>query len=146
MGKYMIFVIVIVILTIITMVQFTREKKDNIQNNNINGSINGMNSSNNNITTSSYSGKFYMPIEDVFKITSKGVVLTGKIEKGSVRLGDKVEVLLDDNRKIQTTVLGIEMLTKLKEVVYAGDNVGILIGEQVKEKNVKYVAVQRVSE
>ena len=146
MGKYMIFVIVIVILTIITMVQFTREKKDNIQNNNINGSINGMNSSNNNITTSSYSGKFYMPIEDVFKITSKGVVLTGKIEKGSVRLGDKVEVLLDDNRKIQTTVLGIEMLTKLKEVVYAGDNVGILIGEQVKEKNVKYVAVQSVSE
>ena len=145
MGKYMIFVIVIVILTIITMVQFTREKKDNIQNN-MNGSTNGMNSSNNNITTSSYSGKFYMPIEDVFKITSKGVVLTGKIEKGTVRLGDKVEVLLDDNRKIQTTVLGIETLTKLKEVAYAGDNVGILIGEQVKEKNVKYVAVQSVSE
>ena len=145
MGKYMIFVIVIVILTIITMVQFTREKKDNIQNNNMNGSTNGMNSSNN-ITTSSYSGKFYMPIEDVFKITSKGVVLTGKIEKGTVRLGDKVEVLLDDNRKIQTTVLGIETLTKLKEVAYAGDNVGILIGEQDKEKNVKYVAVQSVSE
>ena len=145
MGKYMIFVIVIVILTIITMVQFTREKKDNIQNN-MNGSTNGMNSSNNNITTSSYSGKFYMPIEDVFKITSKGVVLTGKIEKGTVRLGDKVEVLLDDNRKIQTTVLGIETLTKLKEVTYAGDNVGILIGEQDKEKNVKYVAVQSVSE
>lgn len=145
MGKYMIFVIVIVILTIITMVQFTREKKDNIQNN-MNGSTNGMNSSNNNITTSSYSGKFYMPIEDVFKITSKGVVLTGKIEKGTVRLGDKVEVLLDDNRKIQTTVLGIETLTKLKEVAYAGDNVGILIGEQDKEKNVKYVAVQSVSE
>ena len=141
----MIFVIVIVILTIITMVQFTREKKDNIQNN-MNGSTNGMNSSNNNITTSSYSGKFYMPIEDVFKITSKGVVLTGKIEKGTVRLGDKVEVLLDDNRKIQTTVLGIETLTKLKEVAYAGDNVGILIGEQDKEKNVKYVAVQSVSE
>ena len=141
MGKYMIFVIVIVILTIITMVQFTREKKDNI-----NGSNNGMNSSNNNITTSSYSGKFYMPIEDVFKITSKGVVLTGKIEKGILRLGDKVEVLLDDNRKIQTTVLGIETLTKLKEVAYAGDNVGILIGEQDKEKNVKYVAVQSVSE
>lgn len=146
MGKYMIFVIVIVILTIITMVQFTREKKDNIQNNNMNGSTNGMNSSNNNITTSSYSGKFYMPIEDVFKITSKGVVLTGKIEKGTLRLGDKVEVLLDDNRKIQTTVLGIETLTKLKEVAYAGDNVGILIGEQVKEKNVKYVAVQSISE
>ena len=141
MGKYMIFVIVIVILTIITMVQFTREKKDNIQNNNMNGSTNGMNSSNNNITTSSYSGKFYMPIEDVFNITSKGVVLTGKIEKGTLRLGDKVEVLLDDNR-----VLGIETLTKLKEVAYAGDNVGILIGEQVKEKNVKYVAVQSVSE
>lgn len=146
MGKYMIFVIVIVILTIITMVQFTKEKKDNIQNNNMNGSNNGMNSSNNNITTSSYSGKFYMPIEDVFKITSKGVVLTGKIEKGILRLGDKVEVLLDDNRKIQTTVLGIETLTKLKEVAYAGDNVGILIGEQDKEKNVKYVAVQSVSE
>ena len=146
MGKYMIFVIVIVILAIITMVQFTREKKYNIQNNNMNGSTNGMNSSNNNITTSSYSGKFYMPIEDVFKITSKGVVLTGKIEKGTLRLGDKVEVLLDDNRKIQTTVLGIETLTKLKEVAYAGDNVGILIGEQDKEKNVKYVAVQSVSE
>ena len=146
MGKYMIFVIVIVILTIITKVQFTREKKDNIQNNNMNGSTNGMNSSNNNITTSSYSGKFYMPIEDVFNITSKGVVLTGKIEKGTLRLGDKVEVLLDDNRKIQTIGLGIETLTKLKEVAYAGDNVGILIGEQVKEKNVKYVAVQSVSE
>ena len=146
MGKYMIFVIVIVILTIITMVQFTREKKDNIQNNNMNGSTNGMNSSNNNITTSSYSGKFYMPIIDVFTIYSRGMVVTGKIESGSVRVGDKVEVVLDDNRKIQTTVLGIETLTKLKEVAYAGDNVGILIGEQVKEKNVKYVAVQSVSE
>ena len=144
MGKYMIFVIVIIILTIITMVQFTREKKDNIQNNNMNGSINGMNSSNNNITTSSYSGKFYMPIEDVFKITSKGVVLTGKIEKGTLRLGDKVEVLLDDNRKIQTTVMAVEMLRKVVKDASVGDNVGILLSEIKKEDNVKYIALKSI--
>ena len=136
MGKGMIFLIVILILIIITIVQFIREKNDDIQKNN----------SIDDVKLVSYGGRFYMKIIDVFTIYSRGMVVTGEIESGSVRVGDKVEVVLDDNRKIQTTVLGIEMLTKLKEVAYAGDNVGILIGEQVKEKNVKYVAVQSVSE
>lgn len=134
MGKGMIFLIVILILIIITIVQFIREKNDDIQKNN----------SIDDVKLVSYGGRFYMKIIDVFTIYSRGMVVTGKIESGSVRVGDKVEVVLDDNRKIQTTVMAVEMLRKVVKDASVGDNVGILLIEIKKEDNVKYIALKSI--
>lgn len=134
MGKGMIFLIVILILIIITIVQFIREKNDDIQKNN----------SIDDVKLVSYGGRFYMKIIDVFTIYSMGMVVTGKIESGSVRVGDKVEVVLDDNRKIQTTVMAVEMLRKVVKDASVGDNVGILLSEIKKENNVKYIALKSI--
>ena len=134
MGKGMIFLIVILILIIITIVQFIREKNDDIQKNN----------SIDDVKLVSYGGRFYMKIIDVFTIYSRGMVVTGKIESGSVRVGDKVEVVLDDNRMIQTTVMAVEMLRKVVKDASVGDNVGILLSEIKKEDNVKYIALKSI--
>ena len=134
MGKGMIFLIVILILIIITIVQFIREKNDDIQKNN----------SIDDVKLVSYGGRFYMKIIDVFTIYSRGMVVTGKIESGSVKVGDKVEVVLDDNRKIQTTVMAVEMLRKVVKDASVGDNVGILLSEIKKEDNVKYIALKSI--
>ena len=134
MGKGMIFLIVILILIIITIVQFIREKNDDIQKNN----------SIDDVKLVSYGGRFYMKIIDVFTIYSRGMVVTGKIESGSVRVGDKVEVVLDDNRKIQTIVMAVEMLRKVVKDASVGDNVGILLIEIKKEDNVKYIALKSI--
>ena len=134
MGKGMIFLIVILILIIITIVQFIREKNDDIQKDN----------SIDDVKLVSYGGRFYMKIIDVFTIYSMGMVVTGKIESGSVRVGDKVEVVLDDNRKIQTTVMAVEMLRKVVRDASVGDNVGILLSEIKKENNVKYIALKSI--
>lgn len=134
MGKGMIFLIVILILIIITIVQFIREKNDDIQKNN----------SIDDVKLVSYGGRFYMKIIDVFTIYSRGMVVTGKIESGSVIVGDKVEVVLDDNRKIQTTVMAVEMLRKVVKDASVGDNVGILLSEIKKEDNVKYIALKSI--
>lgn len=134
MGKGMIFLIVILILIIITIVQFIREKNDDIQKNN----------SIDDVKLVSYGGRFYMKIIDVFTIYSRGMVVTGKIESGSVRVGDKVEVVLDDNIKIQTTVMAVEMLRKVVKDASVGDNVGILLSEIKKEDNVKYIALKSI--
>lgn len=134
MGKGMIFLIVILILIIIMIVQFIREKNDDIQKNN----------SIDDVKLVSYGGRFYMKIIDVFTIYSRGMVVTGKIESGSVRVGDKVEVVLDDNRKIQTTVMAVEMLRKVVKDASVGDNVGILLSEIKKEDNVKYIALKSI--
>ena len=134
MGKGMIFLIVILILIIITIVQFIREKNDDIQKNN----------SIDDVKLVSYGGRFYMKIIDVFTIYSRGMVVTGKIESGSVKVWDKVEVVLDDNRKIQTTVMAVEMLRKVVKDASVGDNVGILLSEIKKEDNVKYIALKSI--
>lgn len=134
MGKGMIFLIVILILIIITIVQFIREKNDDIQKDN----------SIDDVKLVSYGGRFYMKVIDVFTIYSRGMVVTGKIESGSVRVGDKVEVVLDDNRKIQTTVMAVEMLRKVVKDASVGDNVGILLSEIKKEDNVKYIALKSI--
>ena len=134
MGKGMIFLIVILILIIITIVQFIREKNDDIQKNN----------SIDDVKLVSYGGRFYMKIIDVFTIYSRGMVVTGKIESGSVKVGDKVEIVLDDNRKIQTTIMAVEMLRKVVKDASVGDNVGILLSEIKKENNVKYIALKSI--
>nr|YP_009170356.1 Elongation factor Tu [Babesia orientalis]ALE29354.1 Elongation factor Tu [Babesia orientalis] len=69
---------------------------------------------------------FLMPVEDSFSITGRGVVATGKIERGSVNIGDKLELLGYDNSKL-TSVLNIEMFNKSLPQAESGDNVGILL-------------------
>ncbi len=69
---------------------------------------------------------FLMPVEDVFTITGRGTVLTGKVERGQVKINDEVEIVgIRDTQK--TTVTGIEMFRKLLDYAEAGENVGILI-------------------
>ncbi len=69
---------------------------------------------------------FLMPIEDVFTITGRGTVVTGRIERGKINVGDEVEIIgLGDTRK--TTVTGIEMFRKLLDEGLAGDNIGALL-------------------
>ena len=71
--------------------------------------------------------KFLMPIEDVFTITGRGTVGTGRIERGKVKVGTEVEIvgMADTTRKV--TVTGVEMFRKLLDEGQAGDNVGLLI-------------------
>jgi len=69
---------------------------------------------------------FLMPIEDVFTITGRGTVVTGRIEQGKVKVGDKIEIIGMDNNK-ETTVTGVEMFRKLMDEGEAGDNVGVLV-------------------
>jgi len=70
---------------------------------------------------------FLMPIEDVFTITGRGTVVTGRIEQGTIHTGDKVE-LVGIRDEIQTTVCtGVEMFRKIMDEGQAGDNVGLLL-------------------
>jgi len=75
---------------------------------------------------------FLMPIEDVFSITGRGTVVTGRIEQGKVSVGDTVEIVgLADTSS--TTVTGVEMFRKLLDSGEAGDNVGVLLRGTKKE-------------
>ena len=75
---------------------------------------------------------FLMPIEDVFTITGRGTVVTGRIEQGVVKVGDSVEIV--GIRDTQTTVCtGVEMFKKLLDQGQAGDNVGVLLRGTKKE-------------
>ena len=67
-----------------------------------------------------------MSIEDLFSITGRGTVATGRIERGSVKIGDTIEIIGIRNTK-STTVTGIEMFQKTLKEGFAGDNVGILL-------------------
>jgi len=69
---------------------------------------------------------FLMPVEDVFSITGRGTVATGRIERGVVKVGDKVERVGIKETK-DTVVTGVEMFRKLLDVAEAGDNVGLLL-------------------
>lgn len=70
---------------------------------------------------------FLMPVEDVFTITGRGTVVTGRVERGIVKVGDNVEIvgLQDEPRK--TVVTGVEMFRKLLDQGQAGDNIGVLL-------------------
>ncbi|MGN1385378.1 MAG: elongation factor Tu [Bacillus sp. (in: firmicutes)] len=70
---------------------------------------------------------FMMPVEDVFSITGRGTVATGRVERGQVKVGDVVEIVgLADEAK-STTVTGVEMFRKLLDYAEAGDNIGALL-------------------
>jgi elongation factor Tu len=77
--------------------------------------------------------KFLMPIEDVFSISGRGTVVTGRIERGKVNVGEEIEIVgIKDTQK--TTCTGVEMFRKLLDEGVAGDNVGVLLRGTKREE------------
>ncbi len=75
---------------------------------------------------------FLLPVEDVFSITGRGTVATGRVERGKIKVGDKIErVGIRDS--VETVVTGVEMFRKLLDYAEAGDNVGLLLRGMSKE-------------
>ncbi|MHC0039208.1 elongation factor Tu [Pseudoneobacillus sp. C159] len=70
---------------------------------------------------------FMMPVEDVFSITGRGTVATGRVERGQVKVGDVVEIVGFTEEPKSTTVTGVEMFRKLLDYAEAGDNIGALL-------------------
>ena len=78
-------------------------------------------------------GAFLMPVEDVFSISGRGTVVTGRIERGIVKVGDEIEIVgIKPNQK--TTCTGVEMFRKLLDQGQAGDNVGVLLRGTKREE------------
>jgi elongation factor Tu len=78
-------------------------------------------------------GAFIMPVEDVFSISGRGTVVTGRIERGIVKVGDEVEIV-GLKPTVKTTVTGVEMFRKLLDQGEAGDNVGVLLRGTKREE------------
>jgi elongation factor Tu len=76
---------------------------------------------------------FMMPVEDVFSITGRGTVATGRVERGQVRVGDEVEIVGIAEEINKTTVTGVEMFRKLLDYAEAGDNIGALLRGVARE-------------
>ena len=70
---------------------------------------------------------FLMPVEDVFTITGRGTVATGRVERGVLHMGDEVEIVGLSEEKTKTVITGIEMFRKLLDEAEAGDNIGALL-------------------
>ena len=70
---------------------------------------------------------FLMPIEDIFTITGRGTVVTGRVERGQVKTGDEVEIVGLSEEKKKTVVTGVEMFHKILDYGEAGDNIGALL-------------------
>jgi len=70
---------------------------------------------------------FLMPVEDVFTITGRGTVATGRVERGEVKIGDVIEIVGMEEMAKSTTVTGIEMFRKMLDSAVAGDNIGALL-------------------
>ncbi|KKB35855.1 elongation factor Tu [Bacillus thermotolerans] len=70
---------------------------------------------------------FMMPVEDVFSITGRGTVATGRVERGQVKVGDEIEIIGLAEEAKKTTVTGVEMFRKLLDYAEAGDNIGALL-------------------
>ncbi len=78
-------------------------------------------------------GAFLMPVEDVFSISGRGTVVTGRIERGIVKVGDEIEIV-GIRPTVKTTCTGVEMFRKLLDQGQAGDNVGVLLRGTKREE------------
>jgi elongation factor Tu len=78
-------------------------------------------------------GSFLMPVEDVFSISGRGTVVTGRIERGVIKVGDEIEIV-GINPTTKTTCTGVEMFRKLLDQGQAGDNVGVLLRGTKREE------------
>ena len=76
---------------------------------------------------------FLMPVEDVFSITGRGTVATGRVERGVIKVGEAVDIVGMQEQKLSSTVTGVEMFRKLLDQAQAGDNAGILLRGIEKE-------------
>ena len=79
---------------------------------------------------------FLMPVEDVFSITGRGTVATGRIETGVINTGDEVDILGMGDEKLKSTITGVEMFRKILDRGEAGDNVGLLL-RGIDKKDIK---------
>jgi len=77
---------------------------------------------------------FMMPVEDVFSITGRGTVATGRVERGQVKVGDVIEIIGLTEEPKSTTVTGVEMFRKLLDFAEAGDNIGALLRGVAREE------------
>ncbi|HYO61373.1 MAG TPA: elongation factor Tu [Actinomycetota bacterium] len=77
---------------------------------------------------------FLMPIEDVFTITGRGTVVTGRVEQGELRVGEEIEIVGIEPKTSKTVVTGIEMFRKMLDNAQAGDNAGILLRGTKKDE------------
>jgi elongation factor Tu len=78
-------------------------------------------------------GSFLMPVEDVFSISGRGTVVTGRIERGIIKVGDEIEIV-GIKPTLKTTCTGVEMFRKLLDQGQAGDNVGVLLRGTKREE------------
>jgi elongation factor Tu len=76
---------------------------------------------------------FMMPVEDVFSITGRGTVATGRVERGQIKVGDVIEIIGLSEEPKSTTVTGVEMFRKLLDYAEAGDNIGALLRGVARE-------------
>ncbi|MBG9980664.1 elongation factor Tu [Facklamia sp. DSM 111018] len=76
---------------------------------------------------------FMMPVEDVFSITGRGTVATGRVERGQVRVGDEIEIVGIADETMKSTVTGVEMFRKMLDYAEAGDNIGALLRGVTRE-------------
>ena len=77
---------------------------------------------------------FLMPVEDVFTITGRGTVATGRVERGIIKVGEEVEIVGMRDKPMKTTVTGVEMFRKLLDEGVAGDNIGVLLRGTKREE------------
>jgi len=77
---------------------------------------------------------FLMPVEDVFTITGRGTVATGRVEQGTIKVGEQVEIVGIRPKTTQTVVTGVEMFRKLLDQGQAGDNIGVLLRGTKREE------------
>jgi elongation factor Tu len=78
-------------------------------------------------------GAFLMPVEDVFSISGRGTVVTGRVERGIVKVGDEIEIV-GIRPTVKTTCTGVEMFRKLLDQGQAGDNIGVLLRGTKREE------------
>jgi len=79
------------------------------------------------VEASTGDGSFRMTVEDIFSITGRGTVVTGRIQSGTVSVGMQVNVVRDGGVAFTTEVTGVEMFRKILDTATAGDNVGLLL-------------------
>ena len=116
-GIVLSFLIIVILILGVILFKLLKNKSD------INVSNNKIISENSNLS----SDAFLMPIEDLMMNTGKGPLVSGRIERGKVKIGDEIEIVGFSNKKIIATVIGIEVFRAKKDEAVAGENIGLLL-------------------
>ena len=116
-GIVLSFLIIVILILGVILFKLLKNKSD------INVSNNKTISENSNLS----SDAFLMPIEDLMMNTGRGPLVTGRIERGKVKIGDEIEIVGFSNKKIIATVIGIEAFRTKKDEAVAGENIGLLL-------------------